>query len=620
MNKCDPKIIYAISDEPQVRAAVEITEHETASYSLLSTTLLTGDNEVRINFIQPVILEFEPKGPLHEVRFFVNGYCSFSGTGSFHLGEKEVDSMLPHFRLVHRNFHLVKQTRPGHLTSALVGVLAISETSFVTLGFLHCSDYFSQIKTAVHGTKIRIIAQLQCEGTTFPGASTTSLPDIFISREKPWKALSLYADLLAKNMNSLPSKSVPNGWCTWYHYFMKIDQQEFLKNLKLATVFKPEFKIFQLDDGYEPALGVWLKTNKKFPDGLKTLAELVQAAGFLPGIWTAPFIVQKSAPVIRHNPDWILRDHNGKKVVAMWNPNWGLFQPAYALDISRPAVQEWLQEMFHTLYTYGFRFFKIDFLYGACLPGRYFQEHKTSLQIIRAGLFLIKQAIGDSILMGCGCPLEAGIGIVDSVRVGNDVTPYWSNFVDGFVGRGFELLSTKNCIRNTLGRAFMHDKLFQNDPDCLITRRISNRLSETEISTLGQVNALSGGPLMISDDLAALSQKSRDILQNTFQLHTKIRAEKRVFFSPDFMSRRMPELQMALGEQDAYLGVYNFSSQPKRHRLNFQHLVEWPRFSVRDYHDGTELALKNRQGQTDLIEPHGALLFYIKPVEEVRSK
>ena len=109
-------------------------------------------------------------------------------------------------------------------------------------------------------------------------------------------------------------------------------------------------------------------------------------AGFIPGIWTAPFLVQKKTPIMRQHPEWLLRDKTGRPVVGMWNPNWGFFRYAYALDISRPDVREYLKKVFQTLYENGFRFFKIDFLFAGGLPGEYHQKGKTSLQILREGL------------------------------------------------------------------------------------------------------------------------------------------------------------------------------------------------------------------------------------------
>ena len=49
----------------------------------------------------------------------------------------------------------------------------------------------------------------------------------------------------------------------------------------------------QLDDGYQAKVGDWLSVNWKFPAGLKDLAQRIRKDGIVPGIWTAPFIVQR---------------------------------------------------------------------------------------------------------------------------------------------------------------------------------------------------------------------------------------------------------------------------------------------------------------------------------------
>lgn len=577
-------------------------------------TLINSGDDIEIDFIQPLIFQFETNLPKKEIRFFVNGFTSFSGSGSFHLEEKEIDSRIPNLRQLHRNFHLSSQKRKGFLTSSMLGALQLTSDTWITMGFLDCRHYFTQVKTEVYDNRILMIAQIQCEGLTISRGQHLSLPSLFISRGAPFTALVRYAAALAGSMGVKTEKIVPNGWCSWYHYFTKINETEFLKNLDLAKAFEPGFDIFQLDDGYQPVLGECSRTNLDFPSGLRKLARRVTDAGFSPGIWTAPFLVQRKTPIVKDHPEWLLRDRRGKPVKGMWNPNWGVFRYAYVLDISRTEVTDYLADLYQTLYRYGFRFFKLDFLFAAALPGEYHQAGKTSLHILRNGLSIIRKAVQDALILGCGCPLEAGIGIVDSMRVGNDVTPYWSNWIDKFVGRGFEQLSTKNCLRNTLTRGFMHGRLFQNDPDCLITRRKNNRLTPMEISTLAQINALSGGPLMISDDLKHLRRESVDLLETIFQLQLKIRSKDRFFTAPDFLERRIPQIQIALGKYDAYLGVYNFSGKPERRIVDLSKWMDWKAYTVVDDHTGKRIEIKNHVLETRIIRPHGALLFHIRKI------
>jgi len=610
----DPEIISVDPDKVQTGLKLERNNRKVGQDTIFSCTLLNQGEKESISFLRPLIHEFELGGSLENVRFFVNGFTSFSGSGSFHLAEREVDTRIPHLRQLHRNFHLPKETKQGHFSSALLGILKLSQRDFITIGFLRCTDYFTQIKTKVYKDRLLLIAQIQLEGKTIPVDTEVNLPDIFVSNDVPWKALSRYTDLLGKEMGVNRLVEVPHGWCSWYHYFTGINETEFLKNLDVASNFKPNLRIFQLDDGYRQKSGDCTKTNNKFPSGLKQLAKQVKDAGLVPGIWVAPFLTHTSDQSTRKNPDWILRNNKNKPVVAMWNPNWGIFRYAYALDISRPDFQNYLVEMFETLYEYDFRFFKLDFLFAACLPGKYYQKDKTSLQILRDGLMLIKDAVKDSLILGCGCPIEAGIGIVDSMRVGNDVTPYWSNFIDRVIGRGFEQLSTKNCIRNTLARSFTHNKLFKNDPDCLITRHTQNRLSDSERFTLGNINALSGGPLMISDDLSSLEPDSMNLLSNVFKLQENLLLNDRVFITPDLMDRTMPHIQVAMGDNDAYIGIYNFSSTPETKTLDVSNFIKWKKYSVIDYYTKESLEIRNNKLTTSIIEKHGAKIYYVHKI------
>ena len=600
---------------------IEVSSGDTSSVKITASVRFSGEDQIYsfrvkggkegvvLRFLRPIVLELESTVPLDQVRFFLNGYSSFSGTGSFHLEEEEIDTLLPALRQVHRNFHLPKGKEKGELTSSLFACLHNGEEE-ITLGFLNDGEYFTQIKTRIVNGKIRLYIQLQMDDRLLSPGETLKIPDLFMSSGSSAEALERYADLLHGVLN-VKSRPVPPGWCTWYHYFTKIDEKEFLKNLDLARNLRPSIKIFQLDDGYQAGLGDWLNTNAKFPSGLKYLAEKTKEAGFIPGIWTAPFLGLKSALPLKEKPEWILRNQKGEEVLAMWNPNWALFSAPRAIDISRPDFKEHIRNVYTTLYDWGFRFFKLDFLYSACLPGNYF-EKKTSIRILRDALQMIRDIVKDSYILGCGCPFEAGIGIVDSMRVGNDITPYWSNYIDSIIGGGFEQLSTKNSIRNTIARSFMHDRWFQNDPDCIITRRVKNNLTETEMRTLGQVNALSGGPLMISDDLAALDEKSRSLLESIFSIQKAFPEGPLRHFSPDILEHRMPVIQVVQGRKEALVGIYNFEEHPRDLTLDVEQATGWRKAKVTDFYSGERREGVVGKVYLGQVEKHGSRLLRIQ--------
>ena len=81
------------------------------------------------------------------------------------------------------------------------------------------------------------------------------------------------------------------GWCSWYHYFHDVTEADIRANLAIADRDGWPFDVFQVDDGYQSAIGDWLTTNDKFPSGVEALAADIARTGRTPGIWLAPFLV-----------------------------------------------------------------------------------------------------------------------------------------------------------------------------------------------------------------------------------------------------------------------------------------------------------------------------------------
>ena len=156
MNKIQPEIIasrgYSASNNK-----LECIEKKMNSDLIITSTLVNTGDEVKLDFVCPVIFEFIIDDSMRNVRFYVNGYTSFSGTGSFHMDEKEPDTLIPHLRQVHRNFYLPVQKRKGFFTSSLFGILKTGNSSYYTMGFLNCENNFTQIKTVRYNKKFALL-------------------------------------------------------------------------------------------------------------------------------------------------------------------------------------------------------------------------------------------------------------------------------------------------------------------------------------------------------------------------------------------------------------------------------------------------------------------------------
>jgi len=319
-----------------------------------------------------------------------------------------------------------------------------------------------------------------------------------------------------------------SGWCSWYHFFLDVDEHVLLRNLETLHAAREEIpvEVFQLDGGYQRAYGDWLETNEKFPSGLEHLARTIRDAGFTPGLWTAPFCVVPESQVFANHQDWLLRRGDGL-LRCLYDTSWTPDGWIYALDPTHPEVGPHLEHIFATAVGWGFTYQKLDFLYSAALRAHAHDPRATRAERLRRGLEAIRRGCGpDTFILGCGCPLGPAVGIVDGMRIGPDTGPWWATMGEaGIPGveatlPGLEptVPSGANALRNTLSRAWMHRHLWLNDPDCLMVRDTHTRLTGTETATLARSIAISGGMTILSDDIDVLDPDARALARDTLTL------------------------------------------------------------------------------------------------------
>lgn len=295
---------------------------------------------------------------------------------------------------------------------------------------------------------------------------------------------------------SKPTHPVRSGWTSWYHYYQAISEPIILSNLNAFSTLHPQPGIFQIDDGYQSAIGDWLTIDPvKFSNGMKPIAEAIHAKGHLAGLWLAPFVAEQKSTLFRDHPEWFLKDTCGQAVCA--GGNWS---GAYALDLEREDVKTYLRQVFNTvLVDWGYDLVKLDFLYAACMG-----HHPTKSRGQRMGeaMRFLRQVVGNKLILGCGVPLGSAFGRVDYCRIGPDVGLDWKGpWFHRYIHR--ERVSTQTAIRNAFGRSPLDHRAFLNDPDVFLLRDEGVQLSAQQRELLTRVNALTGSLLFTSDAVDA---------------------------------------------------------------------------------------------------------------------
>jgi len=203
---------------------------------------------------------------------------------------------------------------------------------------------------------------------------------------------------------------------------------------------------------------------------------------------------------------------------------------------------------------------------------------------------IIREEAGPAaFIIGCGMPLSAGIGLVDSMRVGTDTGPYWKEMGGKVLNTG-AMVGVRNSIRNLMVRSAMHKRLWLNDPDCCMIRTERTRLNERE--RMSQINAivLSGGPLLFSDDLERLAPERFAEMAKIEELSA--RCFEGWPMAIDVMEGELPTL---FYNSAGYLGVFNTGDRPS------PRTVELSRLPL----DGRRVVGLEDVWTGDTIEPQG---------------
>jgi alpha-galactosidase len=562
------------ADRSPFELATQVEELETGL--LVSTTVehrgvapvkLRSLSSIEATHQSPVLLD--GASDASNWRRFQQGWQSWSNARVYRSDARQFTSPVTFFfrRMLPNPNHIATRRR-GELRSELVVVLQDPDGPCVLLGYVRGDRQFAGFEVNVSGSEVsRLVARCDLDGIAFaPGETVACEPLLILAGDDPAELLERWADEFGARQAARVPDRPPSGWCSWYFYFAAVSAADVRENLAVVRERAEDtpFDYVMVDDGHQQRVGDWLDTNEKFPEGMAALASEITETGLDAGIWLAPFIADPRSSVHREHPDWFVRKENGRPFSPIWNPVWNRMRGMRALDLTHPEVLEWLRNLAsHVRHEWGYRVLKLDFLYAAALPGRRHDPDQTLAQLFRAGMQAIRDGAGDdAFLLGCGCPLGPAVGVVDGMRIGPDVMPYWDLPLQRMVTCDEGGATTRLAIRNTLTRAFMHNRLWANDPDCVMVRTDRTKLTDAEVRSLGAAVALTDGMIVSSDRLDTVPEHRAELYRT---VHSLAGGRPRVL---DLLDRKMPELVVSERDEDRLVGVFNFGDDPAPRRLN----------------------------------------------------
>ena len=321
-----------------------------------------------------------------------------------------------------------------------------------------------------------------------------------------------------KPINRKRCPSAPTGWMSWNTYFDRATADDNLAEARVGKEFLQPFGMeFWSIESWQDNSDTLPVSNfdnlsltpspKKFPLGMKKLADDIRTLGFRPGIWTAPFGTGSDAFYAAHK-GWFLHGKDGKPL-STWNGK-------YTIDPSQPEVIDHLREI-HRIASreWGYEYFKIDGMSGReqgyC--AHFFERPEVRATFkdpscpnpFERCVKAFREGIGeDRVFLACqGHFTGAEAAFADASRTGADIVapnrpPEWHN-----------QLSQARC---TLNQIFANNIVFFSDPDTLL---VGDFLGIEQARFATTVVALPGQMMFSGDKLAGLKPERMKLLQQS---------------------------------------------------------------------------------------------------------
>lgn len=315
----------------------------------------------------------------------------------------------------------------------------------------------------------------------------------------------------------LPKEPV-YGSNNWYYAYGKSSFEEIMRDADIIAELagRNENKPFMvIDDGWSVnrCAGPW-RPNEKYGD-MKNVVECFKEKNLKAGLWFRP-LHDKEAEAL--HPEWRQKksDQGGEE-----HPDWlkiGDKEYLGYLDPSHPKVKEYLRETIEQIKEWGFELIKHDFstydmfdFFGDKLNGKiaitkdwtFYDESRTSAEIVLDFYRLIREVAGDMIIIGCNTVSHLCAGLVELNRIGDDTSGYEWNRTRVY---GVNALAFRLCQNKAF---YMVDA----DCVCVLENHIDWKLNKQWLDLL----AKSGSPLFVSLQPKVLTNEMKKDLMEAFQ-------------------------------------------------------------------------------------------------------
>lgn len=409
-------------------------------------------------------------------------------------------------------------------------------------------------------------------GSTIDAGESLSLDTVFISRgSDPYRLLETYgARVAAYNETSMDQVPI-TGLMTWYGHRAAVTEDVVVDNAGvlrdiLVGYPQPTRIVVLLDHGWqkEAEWGTMEADPDRFEHGIRQLADTIRSWGMELGLWHTPFCITQYVDGYAELKPLMLTDESGSPVqgkAAVWSSididGRGRWRVLNFFDGALPEVQErWAGEM-QLLREWGATYCKMDFfkLFAGPLTGKDMSRadlYRTTWETFRRGFG------AEGHLAPCSGDTNIQLGFCDSVRIAADI---------GVAGSWPGAANAYRYGHSTVAALWYKNRTFWvNDADSI---QVGNGCSLGEARVRTTTVALSGGHMMLGDDITLLDDQRIDMIRRVLPPVTWAAKPINLFENPfpeGYPSIWRLEARRPFGPRAA-LAVFNLTGKTQQYRI-----------------------------------------------------
>jgi hypothetical protein len=361
-------------------------------------------------------------------------------------------------------------------------------------------------------------------------AGETIVTDAFLvgfwENQRPTKVLLETGVIMGENVRKGKPMHCPEpGWSSWHSYGRNITEKEFIKTADFISRNLKEYgwKMIQLDGGWWTDPGLYA-VNDSFPDGIRYLSDYVRQEGLDFGLHISPLRTNTKDPVIKQNPNWILKPVSQKKLNKNDDEIVTTLGTVY-VDGSHPEVSAFLGGRYQQMVEdYRPSFMKWDHHYGALEEGFRHDPTMTFLQSHNKTIRAIRSALPENLTLTRSMGyLFGALECYDAIRIDNDINhpgiksttePYTNITYGKTLGSIEDPQVEKGLIRFARSAAqnyYIHKNIAICDPDAFF---VSPQYTIDEAKCHMTLEAIMGGLFFFGDKVESLPEERLQLLKN----------------------------------------------------------------------------------------------------------